>query len=225
MLIDALVFCNEARKMGFDDLEVSLSMRGYSFGKIHYGIVADFYSKKLSALSNASFHNLFDPSFKPKKYTDEESSLLNKHHFINGSTIVKTRSFYEFDFFVTECRDAINPFCVKVEIINPDLSYEEKYPESIEIKRIKDQVESEKDLARNEGYKKCQEHYGDRFYELRDRIYNLEQKIKNPKFYEQVRRMNPNGVLNGNEKGKELIKVISEIDVIKRHIRELTKSN
>jgi hypothetical protein len=224
MLIDALVFCNEARRMGFDDIEVSLSMRGYSFGKIQYGIVADFYSKKISELINASFADIFNPDFKPKQYTIEERNLIQKHHSINGSTIVKTRNFYEFDLFVEECKGAINPFCVKVEIVKPDLSSEEKYPESIEIKRIKDKVEEEKDLARIEGYQNCQKHYSDRFYEIRDRVDNLEEKIKNPKFYERVRRMNPNGVLIGNEKGKELIKVISEIDVIKRHIREMTKS-
>jgi hypothetical protein len=224
MLIDALVFCNEARRMGFDDIEVSLSMRGYSFGKIQYGIVADFYSKKISELINASFADIFNPDFKPKQYTIEERNLIQKHHSINGSTIVKTRNFYEFDLFVEECKGAINPFCVKVEIVKPDLSSEEKYPESIEIKRIKEKSEEEKEYARIEGYQKCENRYLDRFYEIRDRVDNLEEKIKNPKFYERVRRMNPNGVLIGNEKGKELIKVISEIDVIKRHIREMTKS-
>jgi hypothetical protein len=224
MLIDALVFCNEARRLGFDDIEVSLSMRGYSFGKIQYGIVADFYSKKLSELINSNIADIFNPQLKPKEFTREERDLLHKHHYINGSTIVKTRNFYEFDLFVEECRGAIKPFCVKVEIIKPELTADEKYPESIEIKRIKEKSEEEKEYARIEGYQKCEKRYSDRFYEIRDRVDNLEEKIKNPKFYERVKRMNPNGVLIGNEKGKELIKVISEIDVIKRHIRELTKS-
>ena len=224
MLVDAMVFCNDARKLGIDDIEVSLSMRGYSFGKIQYGIVADFYSKKLSGLINSNLADIFNPESKPKEYTREERDLLYKYHSINGSTIVKTRNYYEFELFVNECKGAINPFCVKVEIIKPKLENDEMYPESIEIRRIKDKAEEEKDYARIEGYQKCEKRYFERFYEVVDRVDKLEQKIKNPKFYEQVRQMNPNGVLIGNEKGKELIKVISEIDVIKRHIRELTKS-
>jgi hypothetical protein len=224
MLVDAMVFCNDARKLGIDDIEVSLSMRGYSFGKIQFGIVADFYSQKLSALINSNLADVFNPEFKPKKYTIEERDLLYKFGSINGSTIVKTRNYHEFELFVEECKGAINPFCVKIEIIKPKLEYEEKYPESIEILKLKEKANEEKERSYAEGYFAGQKYYWSSYYEMKGRVDDLEQKMKNPKFIDKVRRMNPNGVLNGNEKGKELIKVISEIDVIKRHIRELTKS-
>ena len=219
-----MVFCNDARKLGIDDIEVSLSMRGYSFGKIQFGIVADFYSEKLSKLINSAFADIFDPSSRPKQYNIEERNLLQKHHSINGSTIVKTRNYYEFKLFVEECKGAINPFCLKVEIVNPKLDTEDMYPESREVIRLKEKAKEERDYGILEGYQKCEKAYSDRYWEIREKVDKLEEKIKNPLFYEKVRRMNPNGVLKGNEKGKELIKVISEIDVIKRHIREMTKS-
>jgi hypothetical protein len=224
MLVDAMVFCNDARKLGIDDIEVSLSMRGYSFGKIQFGIVADFYSEKLSKLINSAFADIFDPSSRPKQYNIEERNLLHKHHSINGSTIVKTRNYYEFKLFVEECKGAINPFCLKVEIVNPKLDTEDMYPESREVIRLKEKAKEERDYGILEGYQKCEKAYSDRYWEIREKVDKLEEKIKNPLFYEKVRRMNPNGVLKGNETGKELIKVISEIDVIKRHIREMTKS-
>jgi hypothetical protein len=224
MLVDAMVFCNDSRKLGIDDIEVSLSMRGYSFGKIQFGIVADFYSEKLSKLINSAFADIFDPSSRPKQYNIEERNLLQKHHSINGSTIVKTRNYYEFKLFVEECKGAINPFCLKVEIVNPKLDTEDMYPESREVIRLKEKAKEERDYGILEGYQKCEKAYSDRYWEIREKVDKLEEKIKNPLFYEKVRRMNPNGVLKGNEKGKELIKVISEIDVIKRHIREMTKS-
>jgi len=219
-----MVFCNDARKLGIDDIEVSLSMRGYSFGKIQFGIVADFYSQKLSALINLTMADVFNLELKPKQYTIEERELLHKFGSVNGSTIVKTRNYYEFELFVEECKGAINPFCVKIEIIKPKLEYEEKYPESIEILKLKEKANEEKERSYAEGYFAGQKYYWSSYYEMKGRVDDLEQKMKNPKFIDKVRRMNPNGVLNGNEKGKELIKVISEIDVIKRHIRELTKS-
>ena len=224
MLIDAMMFCNDARKLGIDDIEVSLSMRGYSFGKIQFGIVANFYSQKLSALINLTMADVFNLELKPKQYTIEERELLHKFGSVNGSTIVKTRNYYEFQLFVEECKGAINPFCVKVEIIKPELTSDEKYPELIEIKRIKENAKKEKEIAYAEGYFAGQKYYWSSYYDMIGRVDEMEQKIKNPKFIDKVRRMNPKGVLNGNEKGKELIKVISEIDVIKRHIREMTKS-
>ena len=224
MLIDAMVFCNDARKLGIDDIEVSLSMRGYSFGKIKYGIVADFYSNKLCGLISLAMEDVFNPSIKPKQYTTEERDLLHKHHSINGSTIVKTRNYSEFELFVEECKNVINPFCVEVKIIKPELTADEKYPESPQIQSLQYKIKEEKELSKEEGWISCYNYYRDKFSEIDQKVDKLEQKIKNPKFYEKVNRMNPNGVLKGNEKGKELIKVISEIDVVKRHIRELIKS-
>jgi hypothetical protein len=224
MLVDAMVFCNDARKLGIDDIEVSLSMRGYSFGKIQFGIVANFYSQKLSALQNLMFSDIFNPKSETKQLNKEQLGLLQQFRSVNQKTIVKTRNYYEFELFVEECKYAINPFCVRVEIIFPKLNYEDMYPESPQIQSLKYKIKEEKELSKEEGWNSCYDFYRDKFSEVDQKVDKLEQKIKNPMFYEKVRRMNPNGVLKGNEKGKELIKVISEIDVIKRHIRELTKS-
>ena len=115
----------------------------------------------------------------------EQPGLL-RGRFVIGSKGVTERLtvnvWIEFELFVNECKGAINPFCVKVEIIKPKLENDEMYPESIEIRRIKDKAEEEKDYARIEGYQKCEKRYFERFYEVVDRVDKLEQKIKNPKF-------------------------------------------
>lgn len=204
MLNDVIRHLFFLKEKGCTNFVITLTCRGYHFGKESFNVVCSFdYSTP-----NGAFN----------QYEDFRVMQFEYNH--NGKTIQGAFNYSEWNGAV-ETMKSIFSFIGTVNIIQPENRFDEQ--EKI-AKEHAEKLESARETAYAEGYFAGQKYYWSSYYEMKGRVDDMEQRIKNPRFLDKVRRMNPNGVLNGNEKGKELIKVISEIDVIKRHIRELTKS-
>jgi hypothetical protein len=205
MLKDVIRHLFFLKEKGCTNFVITLTCRGYHFGKQSFNVVCSF--------DYEATKGLFNP--------DEDFRVMQFEYNYNGKTIQNAFNYSEWKGAVESMKSFFS-FVGTVNIIEPENRFEEQ--EKI-AKDHAEKIESAKEFAYAEGYFAGQKYYWPNYYEMIGRVDDLEQRIKNPIFLNKVRRMNPNGVLNGNEKGKELIKVISEIDVIKRHIRELTKSN